>query len=73
MPDMCPSITDHEIEAEARAMLREAIERAGWYPSLLREFRQARIDQDVDHMWHLMIVDARTRLEQGIRRGCQDL
>jgi hypothetical protein len=62
-------ITDDEIAAEARAMVRQMIEESGWYPALRGEFRQARIDQDVDQMWHLMIADARKRLEQGIRRS----
>jgi hypothetical protein len=57
-------ITDHDIEAEARTMVREMIERSGWYPALRGEFRQARIDQDVEQMWHLMVADARKRLEQ---------
>jgi hypothetical protein len=58
---------DDEIEALARAMLRETIERSGWYPLLQGEFRQERIKQDVELHWHLMINDARKRLEQGIR------
>jgi hypothetical protein len=35
-----PTITDKEIEAEARAMLRETIDRSGWYPTLRREERE---------------------------------
>jgi hypothetical protein len=58
---------DQEIEALARAMLRETIERSGWYPSLKGEFRQARIEQDVELHWHLMINEARKRLEQRAR------
>jgi hypothetical protein len=58
-------ISDDEIEAEARAMVRRMIEESGWYPKLRGEFRQARIDQDVNRMWHLMINDARKWLEQG--------
>lgn len=57
-------IADDDIEALARAMLRDTIERSGWYPSLRGEFRQARIEQDVELHWHLMINDARKRLEQ---------
>jgi hypothetical protein len=62
-------IPDEEIEAEACAMLRESIERSGWYPKLQGEFRQARIEQDVDLHWHLMIDEARKRLLQGIRHS----
>jgi hypothetical protein len=64
-----PEITDDDIAAEARAMVRQMIEESGWYPKLRGEFRQARIDQDVETMWHLMINDARKRLEQGIRQS----
>jgi primosomal protein N'' len=58
-------MTDQEIEALARAMMRETIDRSGWYPLLQGKFRQERIDQDVERYWHLMIQDARRRLEQG--------
>jgi hypothetical protein len=54
---------DEEIEAEARALLREAIERSGWYPSLRRIEREKRIAQDVDLHWHLMVAEARKRLD----------
>ena len=57
-------IRDEEIEVEARALLRETIERSGWYPTLHGEKRQQRIAQDVDLHWHLMVPDARKRLEQ---------
>jgi hypothetical protein len=57
-------VRDDEIEALARAMLRETIERSGWYPSLRGEERRLRIEQDVELHWHLMINDARKRLEQ---------
>jgi hypothetical protein len=60
---------DEEIEAEARALLREAIERSGWYPDLRGKKRQSRIEQDVDLHWHLMLSEARSRLEHGIRQS----
>ena len=50
-------------------MVRQMIEASGWYPNLRGEFRQTRIDNDVEQMWHLMINDARKRLEQGIQHG----
>ncbi len=62
-------ITDDDIAAEARAMVRQMIEESGWYPNLRGEFRQTRIDYDVEQMWHLMINDARKRLEQ--KEGAQ--
>ncbi|GEO18082.1 hypothetical protein [Microvirga aerophila] len=55
---------DEDIEAEARAMMRDMIERSGWYPSLRGEERQQRIEQDVDQNWPLMVPDARKRLEE---------
>ena len=64
---------DDKIEAQARALLRETIERAGWYPSLRRSEREKRIAQDIDLHWHLMVPEVRKRLEQGIqqsRSGC---
>ncbi len=57
-------IRDELIEAEARAMMRAAIEKSGWYPGLQGAARQRRIDQDVDLHWHLMLPQARERLEQ---------
>ena len=55
-------ITDDQIEAEARAMMRDTIERSGWYPLLQGKWRQERIDQDVERHWHLMINEARKRV-----------
>jgi hypothetical protein len=62
-------IRDDEIEAEARTLIRDAIERSGWYPDLPKEKRQERIEQDVELHWHLMLPEARKRLEQGIRHS----
>ena len=69
MPDGRSPIPDDDIEAEARAMLRETIERSDWYPTLRREERELLIQQDVDRHWHLMIDEARRRLLQGIRQS----
>jgi len=57
-------IRDELIEAEARALMRAASEKSGWYPGLQGAARQRRIDQDVDLHWHLMLPQARERLEQ---------
>jgi hypothetical protein len=65
---MVTTLHDEEIEAEARAMMRETIERSGWYPTLRKKERELLIEQDVDRHWHLMLSEARKRVEQGIRR-----
>ena len=57
-------IRDELIEAEARALMRAAIEKSGWYPSLQGAARQRRIDHDVDLNWYLMVSKAREHLEQ---------
>jgi hypothetical protein len=54
---------DEEITALARALLRETIERSGWYPSLRGEERRKRIEKDVEVHWHLMMPEARKRWE----------
>jgi hypothetical protein len=59
---MDPSL-DEELAAIARALLREAIERSGWYPALSGEERRKRIEKDVDMHWHLMLDEARKRRE----------
>jgi hypothetical protein len=55
---------DH-VEAEARVLLKEAIERSGWYPSLSPAERGKRIEQDVERYWHLMAQEASRRLIDG--------
>jgi hypothetical protein len=57
-------IRDELIGAEARAMMRAAIEKSGWHPSLQGIARQRRIEKDIDLQWHLMLPQARERLEQ---------
>jgi tyrosine-protein phosphatase YwqE len=42
------SIGQDQVEREARALLKEAIERSGWYPILSGAERNRRIEQDVD-------------------------
>lgn len=56
------SIGPDQVEAEARALLKEAIERSGWYPILSPEERGKRIEQDVERYWHVMAQDAAKRL-----------
>jgi hypothetical protein len=57
-------IRDEQIEVEARAILRESIERSGWYSALRKKEREKLIQQDVERHWHLMIRDAVKQLEQ---------
>lgn len=56
--------SDQELEAMARAILRDTIERSGWYPALRGEERRRLIDRDVDRHWPLMVNEARKRREQ---------
>ncbi len=64
-------IRDELIEAEARALMRAAIEKSRWYPSLQGTARQRRVEQDVDLHWHLMLPQALERLER--RNGGEPL
>ena len=57
-------VSDDEVIALAKALLRQTILASGWYPSLPDAQRQKRIDQDVDQHWPLMVTDARKRLEK---------
>ena len=58
-------IDDREIEKLARQMLRETVERSGWYPNTRPRDRAERIERDVDQMWRVMAEAARERLEEG--------
>ena len=64
------TVSDAEVEIEARAMLRERIERTPWFQhGMTRKQRQAAIEREVDRTWHLFIFDAAQRL---IDRVAQD-
>ncbi len=57
------TITNDELEAEARAMLRDQIEGSAWFRSgTTPEERRAAIDLEVELWWHLRIPDAAGRL-----------
>jgi hypothetical protein len=56
------NIGQDQVEAEARALLKEAIERSGWYPILSGAERDRRIEQDVERYWHMMAQEAAQRL-----------
>jgi hypothetical protein len=60
------SIPDDEVELEARAILRETIQRSGWYPTLSERDRQAAIERDVDQHWPVMIREAKQRLKNRV-------
>ena len=53
-----PTIDNAAVEAEARALLRERIERSPWYPDLSDQERRERIEDDVERYWAMV---ARTR------------
>ena len=56
-------LSDEEVEIEARAMLRERIERTPWFQhGMTRKQRQTAIEREVDQTWHLFILDAAQRL-----------
>lgn len=56
------NIGPDQVEREARALLKEAIERSGWYPILSGAERDKRIDRDVERYWHVMAQEAARRL-----------
>ncbi len=64
------TIKNEDIEHEARAMLRERIERTPWFQKgMTKKQRRAAIEQEVDRVWHLYIFDAVQRL---VERAAQD-
>ncbi len=64
------TVRNEDIEHEARAMLRERIERTPWFQhGMTRKQRQAAIEREVDRTWHLFIFDAAQRL---VDRAAQD-
>jgi hypothetical protein len=57
------SISNDDVEFEARAMLREMIERTAWFHhGMTEKQRQAAIEEDVDRHWPLVARDAAKRL-----------
>jgi Mg-chelatase subunit ChlI len=64
---------DDEIEAEARAMLRERLKRTSWFRTgLTPEQRQAAVEQEVEARWHLFVQDAIKRLQKERGSGRSD-
>jgi hypothetical protein len=66
---MSNTFQDEEIEAEARAVLRGALQRSGWYYGLPEDERNRRIEEDVGRYWQLMRHEAMKRLEQRKKRN----
>jgi hypothetical protein len=57
------TISNDDVELEARAMLRELIDRTAWFHhGMTQEQREMAIDQDVDRHWPLLAPDAAKRL-----------
>ena len=52
------SVPADQVEAEARRLLRERIERLPWYPRLSPSERKAAIQADVDRYWRTMQPEA---------------
>ena len=46
------------VEAEARRLLQERIERLPWYPRMKPHEREAAIKADVDRYWRIMQSEA---------------
>jgi hypothetical protein len=67
------TIEADQIEAEARSLLRETIERSAWYPSLSKDERRKLIEQDVERHWYIMAPEAARhlvdRLADAARQG----
>jgi 3-oxoacyl-[acyl-carrier-protein] synthase III len=57
-----PTITNADVEAEARALLRDRIARLPWHAGLPLEERERRIAEDVDTYWLTLVNEAVERL-----------
>ncbi len=57
-----PTISNQDIEAEARALLHKQIQESAWYPWMKEADRQKRIEQDVDRYWYVKVSEASQRL-----------
>jgi hypothetical protein len=60
------AIPDHEakVEAQARTMLRETLQRQRWYSQRWQEDQDRLIERDVELMWRMMAEAARERMEK---------
>ncbi len=60
------TIGNDEVEAKARAILREQITRSAWSRRMSRAERQAAIEKDVDRWWSLKAEEAAKRLVERV-------
>ena len=57
-----PEVTQKQVEAEARAILREKLKRMPWHRDLPPAERKRLIQEDVDRWLHLEVAEAVRRL-----------
>jgi hypothetical protein len=57
-----PELTNKQVEAEARRILRAKIKAMPWHADLPPEERKRRIEADVERWWHLEVKEAAKRL-----------
>ncbi len=57
-----PMITNADVRAKARALLRDRIARLPWHAGLPPEERERRIAEDVDTYWPTLVDEAVERL-----------
>ncbi len=57
-----PTITNTDVETEARALLRKRIARLPWHTGLNPDERERRIAEDVDTYWPTLVDEAVGRL-----------
>jgi ribosomal protein S19E (S16A) len=57
-----PTISNKDIEAEARSLLRKQIQESAWYPWMKEADRRRRIEEDVDRYWYVKVSEASRKL-----------
>ncbi len=62
------TISNDQVEALARQLLWEQIDRSAWFAGLSEEERTAAIEADVEQWWHLRAGEAARIL---VERFCQ--
>ncbi len=59
------TISNKDIEAEARDLLRKQIQESAWYPWMKEADRRKRIDEDVNRYWYVKVSEASRKLLDG--------